>query len=51
MDAIDQRTVLAFEDVGMTYHTRSGETCAAAHKCFLVREGVLVARIGPRGGG
>lgn len=51
MDAIDQRTVLAFEDVGMTYHTRSGETCAAAHMSFCVREGEFVAVIGPSGCG
>ncbi len=43
--------ILRFEDVTYTYHTRRGETTAAADLTFSVREGEFVAVIGPSGCG
>ncbi len=46
-----KREILRFDDVGLTYHTRRGETRAAEHLSFSVREGEFVAIIGPSGCG
>ncbi len=45
------RIVLQFEDVSLTYHTRTGETPAAQGMSFCVYEGEFVAIIGPSGCG
>ena len=47
----ERRAVLAFEDVSLTYHTRTGETPAARGLRFCVYEGEFVAIIGPSGCG
>ncbi len=46
-----KREILRFEDVGLIYHTTRGETLAAKHLSFSVREGEFVAIIGPSGCG
>ena len=43
--------LLEFKDVSLTYHTKTGETLAAEHMSFSVREGEFVAVIGPSGCG
>ena len=43
----ESRPVLEFKDVSLTYHMRTGETLAAAHMSFSVREGEFIAVIGP----
>lgn len=47
----ESRPVLEFKDVSLTYHMRTGETLAAAHMSFSVREGEFIAVIGPSGCG
>ncbi len=46
-----KKAVLEFEGVGLTYHTRTGETPAARGMSFCVYEGEFVAVIGPSGCG
>ncbi len=43
--------VLEFDDVSLTYHTKTGETLAAEHMSFCVNKGEFVAVIGPSGCG
>ena len=43
--------LLEFKDVSLTYHMKTGETLAAKHMSFSVREGEFVAVIGPSGCG
>ncbi len=45
------KTILTFEDVALTYHTKRGETIAAEHLAFSIDEGEFVAIIGPSGCG
>lgn len=47
----ETRTVLEFDDVRLVYHTEAGETLAAEHMTFSVREGEFIAVIGPSGCG
>ncbi len=46
-----QKDILTFEDVSLIYHTKRGETVAAEHLSFSVKEGEFVAIIGPSGCG
>ena len=43
--------ILSFNDVGYTYHTKSGETNAIEHMSFGVERGQFVSVIGPSGCG
>ncbi len=45
------KTILTFDDVALIYHTKRGETVAAEHLSFSVKEGEFVAIIGPSGCG
>ena len=51
MNEQTEKTVLEFDDVSLTYHTEKGETLAASHLQFAVREGEFIAVIGPSGCG
>ena len=51
MNGQQDKTVLEFDDVSLTYHTETGETLAAAQLNFSVREGEFIAVIGPSGCG
>ena len=51
MNKRTERPALEFAGVSLTYHTKQGETLAAADLSFTVEEGEFIAVIGPSGCG